>query len=209
MTTTLQTGIFVIEATVYGIATVLKTKMPKQFGGPLYFGGPFQFIHIIKTSYEDYHQSTKSWDAQLSQGIGVISQVLIIIASIFAANSKIGHLGALQPLASGEPNILNANFTPPSGTEVKGEPINVTDSTQVTLAVKNAALFAMATYSVSVFAIIMSSLLNIIQWMADVWRFQNQVDVAPTSNKTGPTATTTSSDNSNPLLPTSSEKQAL
>ncbi|CAG8644000.1 5195_t:CDS:2 [Cetraspora pellucida] len=236
MTTTLQTGIFLIEAAIYAVATVTKSKMPKKLGGPLYFGGPFQFIHILKTSYEDYHQSTKSWDAQLSQGIGIISQMLIIVAAISAANTRIGQLGALQPLAYGDPNVLNSNFTPPTGTKVEGEPINVTDTTQVTLAVKNAALFAMATYSVSVFAIIMSSLLNIIQWMADVWRVnnddliiyyifkyftrliccypclggsKNKVDTTPTSTKTGPTATTTSSDKPNPLLSTPSEKQTL
>ncbi|CAG8593094.1 11116_t:CDS:2 [Dentiscutata heterogama] len=173
MTTTLQSGIFVIAASVHAIATVTKTKVPKQLEGPLYFGGPFQFVHLIKTEYNDYHQSTKSWDAQVSQGIGIISQILIIAAAICAASTRMGQLGALQPLATGEPNVINANFTPPHGTEIEGEPINVANQTQVTLAVQNAALFATTTYIVSVFAIIMSSMLNVIQWLADVWRVNN------------------------------------
>src|SRR6185369_16127756 len=44
--------------------------------------------------------------------------------------------------------------------------------THVTLAVQNAAAFSKATFMVSVCAIIMTSLLNIVQWMADVWRME-------------------------------------
>ncbi|RIB03924.1 hypothetical protein C2G38_2121927 [Gigaspora rosea] len=223
MTTTLQSGIFVISASIYAFATLTKTKLPKQLSGPLYFGGPFQIIHVFKTSYNDFHASTKSWDAQFSQGIGIISQILIIIAATFAASSRADHLGVLQPLATGNPNIINANFTPPHGTEFEGEPINVNNSTQVTLAAQNAALFAMTTYVVTVVAIIMSSALNVIQWLADVWRVnsdevliyytfkyftrilccypclvllkgKNKVDVTPTGSKeSDPKATATTS----------------
>ncbi|CAG8495514.1 9274_t:CDS:2 [Gigaspora margarita] len=223
MTTTLQSGIFVISASLYAFATLTKTKMPKQLGGPLYFGGPFQIVHVFKTSYNDYHTSTKSWDAQFSQGIGIISQILIIAAATTAATSRMETLGALQPLAAGDSSIINANFTPPYGTEVEGEPINVHNSTQVTLAAQNAALFAMTTYVVTVFAIIMSSALNVIQWLADVWRVnsdevliyyffkystrilccypcmvlikgKNKVNVAPTGSKeSDPKATATTS----------------
>ncbi|GBC27522.2 hypothetical protein GLOIN_2v1561367 [Rhizophagus irregularis DAOM 181602=DAOM 197198] len=137
-------------------------------GGPMYFGGPFQIVYALMPKAKDYTESIKSLDAKISQWLGFISQVVIIVAAIFAAANRVQ---ALDPFIHGDETLIGSGYTPkPNSEDQFGDVISPSNTTQVTLAVQNAALFARATYIVSVVAIIMTSLLNIIQWLADVWR---------------------------------------
>ncbi|RIA93047.1 hypothetical protein C1645_735913 [Glomus cerebriforme] len=174
MTTTLQTGIFALSSIINIGARLLKKPVPEFVGGPMYYGGPFQIVFALLPNAKDYTDSIKSLDAKISQLTGFFSQILIIIAAIFAATNRIT---ALDPFTQGNENLIGSGYVPkPNSEDQFGKIISPTNTTQVTLAVQNAALFARATYIVSVVAIIMTSLLNIIQWLADVWRV-NQNDV--------------------------------
>lgn len=168
MTTTLQTGVFLISGIINVGARILNKPVPNIVGGPMYFGGPFQIIYVIMPKAKDYTESIKSLDAKISQWLGFLSQVVIIIAAIFAAANRVQ---ALDPFIHGDETLIGSGYTPkPNSEDQFGEVISPSNTTQVTLAVQNAALFARATYFVSIIAIIMTSLLNIIQWLADVWR---------------------------------------
>jgi hypothetical protein len=168
MTTTLQTSLFLISGIINVGARLFGKRVPSIVGGPMYYGGPFQIIFALMPKAKDYTESIKSLDAKISQWLGFISQVVIIIAAIFAAANRVQ---ALDPFIHGDPSSIGSGYTPkPNSEDQFGDVISPTNTTQVTLAVQNAALFARATYFVSVVAIIMTSLLNIIQWLADVWR---------------------------------------
>ncbi|RGB24108.1 hypothetical protein C1646_773554 [Rhizophagus diaphanus] len=168
MTTTLQTSIFLISGFINVGAKILNKPVPNIVGGPMYFGGPFQIVYVLMPKAKDYTESIKSLDAKISQWLGFISQVVIIVAAIFAAANRVQ---ALDPFIHGDETLIGSGYTPkPNSEDQFGEVISPSNTTQVTLAVQNAALFARATYIVSVVAIIMTSLLNIIQWLADVWR---------------------------------------
>ncbi|GBC05094.1 hypothetical protein RclHR1_06020009 [Rhizophagus clarus] len=168
MTTTLQTSLFFISGVINVGARLLNKPVPKIVGGPMYYGGPFQIIFALLPKAKDYTESIKSLDAKISQWLGFISQVVIIIAAIFAAANRVQ---ALDPFIHGDSTLIGSGYTPkPHSEDQFGKVISPTNTTQVTLAVQNAALFARATYFVSVVAIIMTSLLNIIQWLADIWR---------------------------------------
>ncbi|CAG8676336.1 13295_t:CDS:2 [Rhizophagus irregularis] len=168
MTTTLQTSIFLISGFINVGAKILNKPVPNIVGGPMYFGGPFQIVYALMPKAKDYTESIKSLDAKISQWLGFISQVVIIVAAIFAAANRVQ---ALDPFIHGDETLIGSGYTPkPNSEDQFGDVISPSNTTQVTLAVQNAALFARATYIVSVVAIIMTSLLNIIQWLADVWR---------------------------------------
>nr|CAG8659404.1 10192_t:CDS:1 [Entrophospora candida] len=180
-TTTLQTSLFGIVGLTRLVYTALKKDIPKFIDGPMYFGGPFQILHVIVPKSNDYIQSIRSFDARLSQLFGVISQILIIVAAIYA----IGYRNeALEPFTTGNETAIGQGYQPGPDTEDQnGDQIQPGNSTHITLAVKNAALFARATYMVSICAIIMTSLLNIVQWMADAWRLNKDELIVYTAFK--------------------------
>nr|CAG8593180.1 1274_t:CDS:1 [Entrophospora candida] len=180
-TTTLQTSLFGIVGLARLAYTALGKKIPKLIDGPMYFGGPFQILHVIIPGSNDYIQSIRSFDARLSQLFGVISQTLIVVAAIYA----IGYRNeALEPFATGNETAIGPGYQPGPDTEDQnGDQIQPGNSTHITLAVKNAAIFAKATYMVSICAIIMTSLLNIVQWMADAWRLNKDELIVYTAFK--------------------------
>ncbi len=168
MTTTLQTGIFTVSGMINLGARMLNKPVPNIVGGPMYYGGPFQIIYVLMPKAKDYTDSIKSLDAQISQWMGFFSQVLVIIAASFAAANRVK---ALDPFTQGDESLIGHGYSPePNSEDQFGQTISPGNATQVALSVQHAALFAKATYIVTVVAIIMTSLLNIIQWLADVWR---------------------------------------
>ncbi|CAG8593371.1 275_t:CDS:1 [Funneliformis caledonium] len=168
MTTTLQTGVFIFSGLINLGAKALNKEPPKFVGGPMYYGGPFQIIFALKSQAKDYTDSIKSLDAQISQWLGFLSQVMIIVAACFAAFNRVQ---ALDPFMFADESMIGHGYSPEHNTEDQfGKVISPTNTTQVTMAIQHAALFAKATYMVSITAIIMTSLLNIVQWLADVWR---------------------------------------
>jgi hypothetical protein len=168
MSTTLQTAIFSISGIINLGARILNKPVPEIVGGPMYFGGPFQIIYALFPRAKDYTDSIKSLDAKVSQWIGFFSQVLVMIAAIHAGFNRVS---ALDPFTSGNIGLIGSGYVPkPNSEDQFGDVISPSNTTQITLAVQNAAIFARATYTVTVVAIVMTSLLNIIQWLADVWR---------------------------------------
>ncbi|CAG8497875.1 7303_t:CDS:1 [Diversispora eburnea] len=154
MTTSIQIGMFVITLIIFVFSKIVKKELPSFIGGPLYYGGPFQILQLFRTDVSSYHESMYSLDAQASQYIGILSQILIVIAAAFAAPDT---------TSSYNDNITNNNNT-----------ITVSNSTEeVTIQIKDTVIFVMTTHFISVVAIIMSSLLNIVQWLADIWRMNS------------------------------------
>ncbi|CAG8472919.1 15099_t:CDS:10 [Acaulospora morrowiae] len=153
MTSTLQTGIFMTSLAMVSVAKITKTEKPSYFSGPLYFGGPFQIFHLLSTKASTYSESLQSLDAQISQTIGVLSQLLIIIAASIASPDV---------TSSYNSNVVDNNS--------ENITIPIDSSANVTLRIRDTALFVSTAHFVSVAAIIMSSMLNIIQYMADIWR---------------------------------------
>ncbi|CAI2169590.1 8102_t:CDS:1 [Funneliformis geosporum] len=171
MTTTLQTGLFIFSGLINLGAKALHKPVPRIVGGPMYYGGPFQIIYVFKSQAKAYTNSIKSLDAQISQWLGFFSQVMVIVAASFAAVNR-GQ--ALDPFMFADESFIGHGYSPEPNTEDQfGDVISPTNTTQVTMAIQHAALFSKATYMVSISAIIMTSFLNIVQWLADIWRVNN------------------------------------
>ncbi|RHZ59974.1 hypothetical protein Glove_360g152 [Diversispora epigaea] len=154
MTTSIQIGMFIITLIISVFAKIFKKELPSFIGGPLYYGGPFQILQLFRADVSSYHESMYSLDAQVSQYIGILSQILIVAAAAFAAPDT---------TSSYNNNITNNNAT-----------LTISNSTEeVTIQIKDTVIFVMTTHFISVVAIIMSSLLNIVQWLADTWRMNS------------------------------------
>ncbi|CAH1768886.1 4340_t:CDS:1 [Entrophospora sp. SA101] len=144
----------------------LKKPVPEAISGPMYFGGPFQILHLLSPSTHQYYKSSTSLDALLSQSISAVSQGLIIVAACSAFGTRDEALG---PLINSAGTETGSGFTPGPPTIDNSTLIEPGDVANLTLAVQNAAMFSSVTYTITVCAIIMTSFLNLIKWMADVW----------------------------------------
>ena len=107
-TTTIQTVIFIFSGTINIGAKILKKPVPEIVGGPMYYGGPFQIIFALMPKAKDYTDSIKSLDAKISQWIGFISQIVIIIAAIIAAANRVQ---ALDPFIHDNESLIGSGYT--------------------------------------------------------------------------------------------------
>nr|CAG8500375.1 5879_t:CDS:1 [Entrophospora candida]CAG8575520.1 10235_t:CDS:1 [Entrophospora candida] len=165
-TASLQTVILGMVGVVRIGYMSFKKPVPVAISGPMYFGGPFQILHLLSPSTHNYHKSSASLDAMLSQAISAVSQGLIIVAACSAFGTRDD---ALDPLINSAGTETGSGFTPGPPTIDNSTLIEPGDVANLTLAVQNAAMFSGVTYTITVSAIIMTSFLNLIKWMADVW----------------------------------------
>ncbi len=161
---------FVANLIVLGYNRLSKKKRPpRSIRGPVYFGGILKFFNALKPKLRSHHEAVKKVDAQFSQILGIISQLLIIITASIAANSK---LSAIDEFTGAEGDIDPALF-PPS--IMKRQDPGTTIEEQK-FSVRHAALFTKTITIIAILAIIMTSFLNITTWMADIWRVnQNEL----------------------------------
>ncbi|RIA95344.1 hypothetical protein C1645_816841 [Glomus cerebriforme] len=104
----------------------------------------FQSLNDLKTKLSIHLSTVRKIDAQFYQILGILSQLLIIIAASVVADDK---LSVIDPLQRQEQ------------TSTQNEKI---------LAVRHAALFSKTITIIAILAIIMT-FMNIITWMADIW----------------------------------------
>ncbi|CAG8441379.1 8352_t:CDS:2 [Ambispora leptoticha] len=190
VTCSLQIILFVLaNVIVLGITFIHpngKKGLPVNLRAPIYYGGPFQFIHLMKPSLKEFHSSVRRIDAQFSQVLEILSQLFIIVAATIATHAK---LEDITDIINANPQTITPN-TVDNGLSYlvtrqylnNTTPTNITsttssvDETELTLAVQNAALFTKTTLVVSTVGIIMTSFLNVLNWISNVWRI-NQDDL--------------------------------
>ncbi|CAH1760711.1 21093_t:CDS:2 [Entrophospora sp. SA101] len=139
-------------------------QSPARLQGPIYYNGILKGFNLLKPKVESYNTSVKKLDAQFSQILGAISQVLIIIAASFSASSNITSLNGISD--SG----IDTAFPTGLGGFIQIENNQVEEES---IAVKHAAGFAKTTLLVAVLAIIMTSIMNVISWMIGIWKVNN------------------------------------
>nr|CAG8589737.1 4983_t:CDS:2 [Entrophospora candida] len=136
-------------------------QSPAGLQGPIYYNGILKVFNLLKPEVESYNTSVKKLDAQFSQILGAISQVLIIIAASFSASSNITSLNGISD------NGIDTSFPTGLGGFIQIENNQVEEQS---IAVKHAAGFAKTTLLVAVLAIIMTSIMNVISWMIGIWK---------------------------------------
>ncbi|KAG9299818.1 hypothetical protein G9A89_003361 [Geosiphon pyriformis] len=150
-------------------------SLPENLRGPIFYGGPFQLINLLKPTLEKYNLSVQRLDAQFSECIGILSQLFIMVACSLATNIKMNDLSTFinsNPDAIGPSelntglNYLVARQLNPNNTQ----PIQSQDATQLALSAQHAALFTKTTLIVSTVAITMTAFLNILSWISNIWR---------------------------------------
>ncbi|CAG8460195.1 2225_t:CDS:1 [Dentiscutata heterogama] len=146
-------------------------NIPLSFRGPIYFGGLFQFFNIFRPKINEHNLAVKKLDGKFHQYLGILSQSLIIITAIIIACDK---LTKINNITGEDINDLLSGLIDKSS--LISRDVNQTfiqsqqDATEVALSVKHAAIFTKTTLMVSILAIIMTSLLNIINWMREIWQ---------------------------------------
>ncbi|KAF0528495.1 hypothetical protein F8M41_013119 [Gigaspora margarita] len=144
-------------------------NIPISLKGPIYFGGLFRFFNIFRPEINDHQVAVKRFDGKFHQYIGILSQTLIIITAIIIACDKLTKIN----IFTGEDiNTILSGLGDKSS--IISRDVNQTifqsqNATEVALSVKHAAIFTKTTLIVSILAIIMTSLLNIINWMKEIW----------------------------------------
>ncbi|CAJ0766641.1 8584_t:CDS:2, partial [Entrophospora sp. SA101] len=161
VTISLQIILFIISNTVVLFYRKFhpSKQSPAGLQGPIYYNGILKVFNVLRPKVESYDSSVKKLDAQFSQILGTISQILIIIAASLSASS----------------NITSLNGTSDSGT-VTSFPTRLGGFVQIennqveeeSIAVKHAAGFAKTTLLVAVLAIIMTSIMNVISWVIGI-----------------------------------------
>ncbi|CAG8501770.1 10372_t:CDS:2 [Ambispora gerdemannii] len=176
VTCSLQIVFFVLaNLIVFGITFLHpngKQGLPENLRAPIYYGGPFQLIHLMKPTLKKYHLSVKRIDAQFSQILGILSQLFIIVAASIVTNTK---LDDIAYLIDSNPQIvtpvavdtgLNYLVT----RQLDNNTASNVNATELTIAVQHAALFTKTTLIVSTVGITMTAFLNILAWISNVWR---------------------------------------
>ncbi|CAG8588971.1 10694_t:CDS:1 [Cetraspora pellucida] len=147
-------------------------NIPISLKGPIYFGGLFRFFNIFRPKINDNHLAVKKIDAKFHQYLGILSNSLIIITAIIIACDK---LTMINIITSEDVNTLLSGLIDKSNILSRDVVFNQTaiqsqNATEVALSVKHAAIFTKTTLMVSILAIIMTSLLNIINWLREIWQ---------------------------------------
>ncbi|CAG8710652.1 2077_t:CDS:1, partial [Racocetra persica] len=147
-------------------------NIPLSFSGPIYFGGLFRFFNIFRPKILDHQLSVKNIDAKFHQYLGILSNGLIIITAIIIVCDK---LTMIDNITSEDVNTLLSGLIDQSKILSRDVDVNQTviqsqNATQVALSVQHAAIFTKTTLVVSILAIIMTSLLNIINWIRELWQ---------------------------------------
>ncbi|CAJ0830197.1 2545_t:CDS:2 [Entrophospora sp. SA101] len=75
-----------------GISEIFQPLSPAGLQGPIYYNGILKVFNVLRPKVESYDSSVKKLDAQFSQILGTISQILIIIAASLSASSNITSL---------------------------------------------------------------------------------------------------------------------
>jgi len=177
VTISLQIIIFVISNII--VLLYLKfhpdKRPPQSLKGPIYYGGLLKIANVLRPKIHSYGLSVKRLDAQFSQILGVISQLLIIIAASLAADSNLSTIndvsGNSNTTTYYDPNNFQTGF---SGfiqiDQVPDTTTTTTPNNGQIIAIKHAALFAKTTLSVAILAIVMTAVMNIVSWLIDIWK---------------------------------------
>lgn len=127
-------------------------------------GYRFQFIDVLKNKLRTHFTAVRRIDTQFYQIMGILSQILIIIAAIISADDKFSAINKFTDQANNlDPSSFPLSIT--GGYRKRQEQAE----TQEMLIVRHAALFTKTITSIAILAIIMTSFMNIITCMADIW----------------------------------------
>jgi hypothetical protein len=158
-------NIFVLVKTLIhknNSTTTTTTTTPLQSSNQL--GGRFQFISDLKKKLRTHFTAVRRIDAQFYQILGILSQILVIITAIIAADDRFSAINEFTNQANDlDPSLFSLSLT--GGYRKRQEQTE----TQQMLIVRHAALFTITITSIAILAIIMTSFMNIITWMADIW----------------------------------------
>lgn len=158
-------NIFVLGNTLThknNLTTTTITTTPSQPSNQL--GNKFQFIDVLKNRLRTHFTAVRRIDTQFYQILGILSQILIIIVAIIYADDKFSAINKFTDQANNlDPSLFPLSIT--GGYRKRQEQAE----TQQMLIVRHAALFTKTITSIAILAIIMTSVMNIITCMADIW----------------------------------------
>ncbi|CAG8734223.1 4519_t:CDS:2 [Rhizophagus irregularis] len=122
-------------------------------------GNRFQFIDVLKNKLRTHFTAVRRIDTQFYQIMGILSQILIIIAAIISADDKFSAINKFTDQANNlDPSSFPLSIT--GGYRKRQEQAE----TQEMLIVRHAALFTKTITSIAILAIIMTSFMNIITY---------------------------------------------